>query len=241
MTLRSFNADFHIHTCLSPCAELEMSPLKIVRRARQAGLDVIAICDHNSVENVEAVLRAGRKEDLAVYPGIEISTREEVHVLGLFEKVEEALEVQQVVYLNLEGLNKEEYFGMQVIASESDDVIDFNPLFLAGTTSLSFERTVKLVHLNNGLAVASHIDRQAFGLISHFGFIPDDLELDAFEVTSRSKLEEISKVLTPRNIKPLVFNSDAHRLEEIGKEQNRIMAETREFENISKAITGGLS
>lgn len=151
MTLRTFKADFHVHTCLSPCASLEMSPLKIARRAVEMGLDIVAVCDHNSAENAEAVLKAGQNEGLAVFPGIEITTSEEIHLLGIFADIKDVIEVQETVYLNLEGLNKEEYFGMQVIANEFDDVLDFNPLFLAGATRISFERVVQLIRNNNGL------------------------------------------------------------------------------------------
>jgi PHP family Zn ribbon phosphoesterase len=238
MTLRTFKVDLHIHTCLSPCASLEMSPLQIVEKAKEKGLDVIAICDHNSAENTEAVINAGRKKDLAVFPGLEISTREEIHVMGVFGNVDAAMKVQQVVYSNLEGLNREDYFGMQVIANEYDDVIDFNPLFLAGSTKLSFEKTVELIRSGKGMAIAAHIDRQAFGLLGHFGFLPEDINLHALEVSSRGKVAAISREMTPRNEKPLLFNSDAHFLKDIGRQCNRIMAEASQFECIYKAITG---
>lgn len=89
--------------------------------------------------------------------------------------------------------------------------------------------------------MASHIDREAFGLLGHFGFLPDDLDIDALEITSRAKLNEVKKELTPRNTKPLLFNSDAHRLKDIGYEHNRIMAETKEFSSIIKALTGAMN
>ena len=238
MSLQIINADLHIHSCLSPCASLEMSPMKIVAQAKAKGLDAIAICDHNSAENTESTVKAGRKLGLKVFPGMEISTREEIHVLGIFETTVAVKEVQEVVYSNLEGLNREDYFGMQVIVNEYDDVVDFNPLFLAGATKLSFERTVDLIHNHGGAAVASHIDRQAFGLLGHFGYLPDDLEVDALEVTSKEKLDLVLRQLNPRNEKPLLFNSDAHYLKDIGSQSNRIMAQGREFKKVFSAITG---
>src|SRR4030066_823273 len=114
--LRLFKADLHIHTCLSPCTELDMSPKGILTSAQKKGIDIIGICDHNSSENSLAVMNAARKMHIRVIPGLEVTSQEEVHVLALFDKVETALKLQEYVYEKLPGENDERACGKQVIA-----------------------------------------------------------------------------------------------------------------------------
>src|SRR5512135_1754574 len=116
--LRRFKADLHVHSCLSPCADLSMSPRNIAAEARRKGIEIIAICDHNSAENVPGVSVAGRACGVVVLPGMEVCTKEEVHVLALFEHDNETFEMQSIVYKSLEGQNNPDAFGLQVIANE---------------------------------------------------------------------------------------------------------------------------
>jgi len=145
--LRLFRADLHIHTCLSPCADLNMGPRAIVNKARQHGLDVIGICDHNSSENVPAVVRAARDTNLKVLPGMEVTSKEEVHVLALFDTLERALRLQEIVYEHLPGENDAEAFGPQVVVNEDHDVLGFNPRLLAGATEKKAEAVRMLAEL----------------------------------------------------------------------------------------------
>ena len=164
--------DTHIHTCLSPCAELDMHPSAIVDAAVRAGLDAIAVCDHNSAENAAAVQRAGNAAGLAVIPGMEITSSEEVHILGLLPDIAAAMELQSKVYRSLPGRNDENAFGMQVIANEFAEVLGFKEHLLSGATTLNLDRVVAAIHDVDGLAVASHVDREGFGIIGQLGFIP---------------------------------------------------------------------
>ena len=111
--MRKVRADLHLHTCLSPCADTQMQATAIVEQARKVGLDMIAICDHNSAENVAAVAKAGLREALPVIPGIEITSSEEVHILGLFRTERDLMGVQEVVYENLPGENSEEALALR--------------------------------------------------------------------------------------------------------------------------------
>ena len=121
--LKQIKADLHIHTCLSPCSDWEMSPRKIIRRSLDLGLDLIAVCDHNTAENAGAAMREGQKQGLWVLPGMEICSKEEVHILALFEELEKALAMQDFVYDHLPGENRPEVFGCQVVANEYDEVL----------------------------------------------------------------------------------------------------------------------
>ena len=164
--MRRFSGDLHIHTCLSPCADLSMLPEEIVSRAKSQGLDVIAICDHNSAENVVAVRRAGEKEQLPVIGGIEITSREEVHLLALFDSDDGLFLTQEIIYDSLPGENEEEVFGEQVIVDERGNVVDVSTRLLIGATTLVIEKVVETVHRFGGLAIASHIDRPSYSIIS---------------------------------------------------------------------------
>jgi len=212
--LRTYKADLHIHTCLSPCADLEMSPRAIARKANEKHIDILGICDHNSAENVPALQEAAEPYRISILAGMEIASVEEVHILGLFDSLEAVFKLQAIVYDHLPGENDEEAFGLQVVVNAEGEVIRFNPRLLIGASTLSLEKIVDLIHSLGGLAIASHIDREGFSLIGQLGFVPDSLDIDALEVSPRVSFEEARKKFNPRL--PLTSASDAHRLEEIG-------------------------
>ena len=214
--MKLFKADLHIHTCLSPCEDLDMSPKGIVEKSLERGVDVIAACDHNSVENAGAVIRAGAAQGLCVFPGMEISSREEAHILALFDSEEQALSMQEVVYRHLKGTNRPELFGDQVVANEFDEVEGFNDRRLIGATELGLYEIVSEVHRLGGLSIASHVDRPSFSILSQLGFIPPDLELDAVEVSRHMKREVARSRLSGLGEFAILSFSDAHFLDDIG-------------------------
>ena len=229
--------DLHIHTCLSPCATLDMTPLKIVAEACRKGIEVIAVTDHNSVENAQAVMKSARNCDLTVIPGIEVTTSEEVHIVGLFEEMLQAYEMQSLVYENLqEGMNDEDLFGLQVVANDLDEVERMNSRLLIGATALPVHEVVKAIHGLNGLAVAAHIDRERFGIIGQLGFIPDDLEVDAVEISWRMSLEEARRRFQEYERYLFIRSSDAHDLEEIGKGATHLLMAGPRMEDLRQAF-----
>ncbi len=211
-----YRADMHVHTCLSPCGEDEMRPQAIARRAKEKGLDVVGICDHNATANVDAVRRACGRSGIAVVGGIEICSEEDVHIMGLFDDDGAWKEMQKVVDENLEGENDADLFGEQLLCDEYDTIIGTESRFLIGAVSLKLAEVVEHVHRLGGLAIASHVDREAFSLIGQLGFIPDGLPVDALEVSSMLTVPQISCLFPGIRKCPLVRFSDAHRLEEIG-------------------------
>jgi len=227
--MRKVRADLHLHTCLSPCADTQMRATAIVKRAKKVGLDVIAICDHNSAENVAAAVRAGSRENLPVIPGMEITSAEEVHVLGLFRTEQDLMDVQAEVYENLPGENCEEAFGPQTVVDEWDRETGTNRRLLIGATALTLEKVVELIHRYSGLAIASHIDRERFSIIGQLGFIPEGLRLDALEVSKPSLTRQEYDF-------PVVSSSDAHFLEDIGRNWTRFLIEDVSVDEIEKAL-----
>lgn len=214
--MRSYRADLHIHSCLSPCAELDMSPKTIVEKSLERGVEMIALCDHNSAENCGAVMRAGAKQGLRVFPGMEISSREEVHTLAIFETEVQALAMQEIVYRHLRGTNRPEIFGDQVVANEFDEVEGFNDRRLIGAAEIALSEVVREVHRLGGLSIASHVNREAFSLIGQLGFVPPGLDLDGLEISPHLKRERVSTECPAAEGFPIVTFSDAHRPEEIG-------------------------
>lgn len=216
-SLKYFSADLHIHTCLSPCSDWEMSPKKIVTKSIDKKLDIIAICDHNSAENVQAALSLGEKLGLCVLPGMEICSREEVHILGLFGAVEQALAMQEFVYAHLPGENQAELFGYQVIVNEKDEIRGEVSRLLIGASRLSLQDIAVKIHALGGLSIASHVDRPSFGIIGQLGFIPTDLAIDGLEVSYRIPLNEVREKIPGVMNFPCISSSDAHFPDDIGK------------------------
>jgi predicted metal-dependent phosphoesterase TrpH len=224
--LRSFRADLHVHTALSPCAAEEMTPPAIVGIALARGVDVIAVCDHNSAGNVEAVQQAALaaqaarpgEDGLTVLPGMEITSLEEVHVLGLFPDVPAAKRVSARLRELLPTADPEYYafFGEQPLLAADGRWLGIESAALAAATPLDLTETVDLIHSAGGLAIAAHVDRKAFGVLSQLGFFPMDAGFDAVEVSRQlgsgsPRLEEFAA----RGL-PVTGSSDGHFLEDIG-------------------------
>ncbi len=207
-----------MHTCLSPCADLEMSPREIVITAEEKGLDIIAITDHNSAENIIAAIKASENMRLKVLAGMEISSSEEAHILALFDSIEGILKLQSIVYDNLmPGENDEKLFGEQIVVNEKDEVLGFNKKLLIGATMLTAQEIIDTIHSLGGLSVASHIDKDAFSIISQLGFITEDLAFDALEMSPHMSREEAEKTFAAYNSFAWISSSDAHYINDIGK------------------------
>ncbi|MGB7296626.1 MAG: PHP domain-containing protein [Candidatus Aminicenantales bacterium] len=232
--LKAYRADLHIHTCLSPCAELEMSPRGIVRTAREREIQILGICDHNSAENVPAIRDAARPYRISILAGMEIASQEEVHVLGLFDSLDSALAIQEIVYAHLPGENDEEAFGIQAVVNEEGEILRFNEKLLIGATTLTLAKVVEIIHDHGGLAIAAHVDREGFSIIGQLGFIPGNLPLDALEVSPAITLEAAREKYSPRF--PLTTASDAHRLDEIGRVSTSFWIAAGTVAEIRKAL-----
>jgi len=232
--LRPFKADLHIHTCLSPCTELDMSPKGILTAAKKKEIDIIGICDHNSSENSLAVMNAAKKMNINIFPGMEVTSLEEVHVLALFDEIENALKLQEHVYANLPGENDEDAFGMQVIVNEKEEVLGHNNKLLIGATTIPLEKIIKTIHSLDGIAIASHIDRASFSIIAQLGFIPDNLELDALEISPAITREEAKKRYSDNY--PITCSSDAHYPDDIGKAFTSFLLKNATLTEVKKAL-----
>jgi 3',5'-nucleoside bisphosphate phosphatase len=231
-----FVLDHHVHTCLSPCASLDMHPSSLVQAAVEFGLNGVIVCDHNATENLEATVRAGRARGLSVFPGIEITTEEEVHILGFLPGLAAASRLQDQVYQALPGVNNPDLFGLQVIANEKAEVVAFNQHLLAGATNLTVDDAVDAIHNQGGLAVAAHVDRESFGMVGQLGLIPPGLPLDALEASQTIALEEARRLYSPDNRWPVMCASDAHYPEQIGSSVSYLLLQELTMQELAKAL-----
>lgn len=212
-----------------------MRPKAVVEQSLGIGLDAVAICDHNSAENVSAFRKAAEGTALQVLGGMEIASREEVHILALFDDDSSLLEMQALIYAHLGGTNDEKHFGPQEIVNESGEVTGHCEKLLIGATDLTIEKIVDAVHGLSGVAIAAHIDREAFSIIGQLGFISKDLELDAVELSPRglSRIEAFAS-----HGLPIVTASDAHTLDGIGRAYTVFLAEDLSCAETRMALSG---
>ena len=226
--------DLHIHTCLSPCGDLSMLPTAVVERARQAGLDAIGICDHNTAGNVSAVQEAGRRRGLPVLGGMEITTAEEVHVLALFDRLEDLQRLESLVREHLSGDNDPEAWGEQILVDADDEPVGIEERLLTGAVGLGIHRIVGEIRALGGLAVAAHVDKPVFSVVSQLGFVPPELPLDAAELSAHHG--DLNEYLGWGL--PLLTFSDAHFLEEIGRGRTLLRAHEGTVEELRLALQG---
>jgi len=229
--------DLHIHSCLSPCGDDEMTPANIVGMAKVKGLDVIAITDHNSCRNCSAALYHGEKYGVTVIPGMELCTSEEVHVICLFPDLKAALDFDAYVYERLLPIkNQEHIFGKQHILDENDIQIGTVENLLINATDISFDDSFELVKSFGGIAFPAHIDKASTSLLSNLGFIPPDSVFKAAEIKNRGDsqmLQQSHPYLLKCNI---LFNSDAHYLEDINEPSPQIDAKSNSIGDVLNSL-----
>jgi len=213
--LKTFQAELHIHTVLSPCAGVEMIPPLIVQTALKHGLDLIAITDHNASENVQAVIKAASNTNLHVLPGMELQTQEDVHVLCLFDTLDQLAELQRLVDRALPNIkNNIDYFGEQFIVDESGEFIRRKETLLITAAQVSFEEAFQAVTDLEGLFIPAHVNRQVFSLLYNLGFVPPDLPIDALEITRHLSPKKASEEFPQIRGYPLIQSGDVHYLDD---------------------------
>lgn len=236
---QAFRADLHVHTCLSPCGDWEMTPQRIIKRASELNLDILAICDHNSSKNVRPIVELGAIAGILVLPGLEICTREEVHLLGIHKQVDQAEAVANEIYQGLTQDNDPDIFGFQVIADEKDMVVGQEPRLLIQACHLTVKEAVDLIHREQGLAIVAHIDRPSYSILGQLGFIPFDLGLDGVEITARTMAQGQEHYFLDKTTLPCLVSSDAHRLAEMGQGSTLFNMTAKTFEEMASALKKG--
>lgn len=213
--MKTYIAELHSHTVLSPCAEVEMIPPLIVQTAIEKGINLLAVTDHNASANVIAVQKAAQETGLIVLPGMELQTREEVHLLCLFDTLEQLEAWQTLVNEHLPPLENDiEYFGEQFVVDETGDFIRRETQLLLTSADLSLKEAIGAVNAIEGLAIPAHVDRKANGLLEILGFVPENVTIEALEISRHISVEAAPARYPQIRGYPLVRDGDAHRLSE---------------------------
>lgn len=237
--MQQYRADLHIHTALSPCASDEMTPAAIVAAARESGLDMVAITDHNSSRNCAAVTAAA-PGGLTVIAGIELETHEKIHLIGLFPDCAHALSLSEEVRLTLPDID-DEYstrIGIQMLMSSDGTAVCRETKALAASLPYDLRSAVELIKKHGGLAIAAHVERPSFSVYSQLGDIPCDIPFDALEVSPANNRPIGLREKFARYGWPLVASSDSHYLFELGRARSLFSVEAPTFEEIRLALLG---
>ena len=226
-------ADLHIHSCLSPCGDEDMTPANICGMAKLKGLDAIAICDHNSARNLPAAQELCDAYGLLLLPGMEITTREEVHLLGYFPDIPSAVEAGEFFSSHLPRIkNRPDFFGHQYVMNTDDQIVAEEERLLIGALDLPFEVCAARIREAGGLCVPAHINRGSSGVLGALGFLPQGVHYDALEVSPAAPLT--ADVTGYR----LLRSSDAHSLEQMLEREFALEAKTRSVDAVFDAIAG---
>ena len=206
--------DLHLHSCLSPCGDNDMSPYNLVNLAKIFGYDIIALTDHNSCLNCESAMKVGEKIGITVVPGMELCTSEEIHNVCLFPSLEKAMAFSQYIRGTLPSVpNREKIFGEQLIMDDADGILGKEELLLTTASSVSISDLNELVDKYDGVCYPAHIDRNSYSIISSLGDFPPEVEARCFELTPGARAEEYLESYPATKGKLIIRSSDAHYLE----------------------------
>ena len=212
--------DLHIHSCLSPCADNDMTPNNIAGMAVLNGLQIVALTDHNSARNCPAFFAAAKKQGIVPVAGMELTTSEDIHAVCLFEQLEDALRFDEYIQSRRTLIpNRTDIFGDQLLMDENDEIVGTEPHFLSNATSVSIEEAPAIVRQYNGVCYPAHIDREANGIIATLGTFPETLDCRCAELRDAENQSELEPRFPILKEKQIIISSDAHYLWDIRDKQ----------------------
>jgi hypothetical protein len=213
--VQTYRAELHIHTVVSPCAGVEMIPPFIVQEALEREINLIAITDHNSSANAGAVRKAAAGTGLTVLPGMELQTREEVHLVCLFDTLDQLDRWQSFVNERLPAVeNNIDFFGEQFIVDETGEFLRREKQLLLTSATLSLTEAVTEIHRLDGLAIPAHVNRKAYSVIANLGFVPPDVPFDAIEISRHISPADACQKFPQLKTFTLIQNGDVHYLDD---------------------------
>ena len=232
-----YKADLHTHTVLSPCGDLDMSPVNIVRRAKEKGIDILGITDHNSTKNCKALNDIAENNDLMILKGAEVTTKEEVHCLAFFENDDELSEFQKYLDNHLPEIENDiNKFGYQVVVDRDENIIEQENWLLISALNANINQIEKKIHELKGLFIPAHIDKMRYSILSQLGFVPSDLRIDALEISKFVKKNEFLKQNQYLADYCFIQSSDAHYIENIGDTATYFQMKEKSFSEIRYAL-----
>lgn len=235
--MQYFKADLHIHTLLSPCGDLDASPINIVESAVKAGLQIIGITDHNTTRHCRLIAKLAKKHGIYVLCGAEVTTLEEAHCLCFFPGFAELDLFQEYLDQHLPDFpNNADKFGYQVQVDEAEQIVYEEQRLLISAIAQDLEQIEKKVHSLGGLFIPAHINRQTYSIISQLGFVPDDLQYDALEISRHTTQEKFTSQNPYLSGKTFIQSSDAHFVRDIGTVTSNFWLEACSFGEIKLAL-----
>lgn len=229
-------ADLHIHTVLSPCGDIEMTPLNIISRAAEEGLDVIGIADHNSTLNCLEISRVGEERGVFVLCGAEVTTREEVHVLCFVEQ-NRLSELQDFLEKSIVRIpNNPEVFGYQLAVNSDEVVVAEIDYLLINAIDKSIEEVADFVHSLDGIFIPAHIDKGSNSVYSQLGFLPFGMSAEALELSRNADASAMAA--KDKSVRGFNFirSSDAHYREQIGSAYTLLDISDVSFSSLKRAL-----
>lgn len=240
--MTSFAYDFHIHSCLSPCGDDDMTPNNLVNMAALSGCEIIALTDHNTCRNAPAALKAGEAAGLLVVPGMELCTSEEAHVVCLFDTLEGAMEFDSYIYKNMPHIpNKAEIFGEQCIRNEEDELLGVEENLLLVSSFVGVNDVLPLAERFGGTAFPAHVNRDSYSVIASLGAIPPEAGFSSAEITRDCDLDKLKLAHPELEGMLLLRDSDSHYLETLTGEPGRIALAEKSARAVVEAVRWGLS
>lgn len=234
-----YKADLHIHTVLSPCGDLDMSPINIVEKANELGLNIIAITDHNSCKNAKVIANIAAKNGILVLCGAEVTTSEEVHCVCLMPDDASLLEFQDFIDSKVIFFpNSVEKFGYQLVIDENEDVIEEIPHLLINAIDCDIKSLQVKVDELGGIFIPAHVDRSSFSLSSQLGFVPPDLQFDVMELSYHAERNHFLENFSWFQNYKYIRSSDAHFVNDIAKIFTEFELEMLDFQHVKKALKG---
>jgi len=227
----------HTHTVLSPCGDLEMSPRNVVEKAKEKGLDILGITDHNSTLNCKVLEEVAKDYDLMILKGAEVTSKEEVHCLAFFENDDELFEFQKFLDEHLPKIeNNVNKFGYQVVVDREENIVEQINWLLISALDVSMNQIETKVHDLNGLFIPAHIDRARYSILSQLGFVPTDVNYDALEL---SKFVVKDKFVKENNYLAdycFIQSSDAHFINDVGSINTTFQMHNKSFKEVALAL-----
>jgi len=234
-----FFCDLHIHSALSPCGDMDMTPNNIVGMSALKGLDFIAITDHNSVGNARALIEVSKNFPVTVIPGMELETAEEAHFVCLFKTIEDAENFYSWSSKFFSGIkNREDIFGQQAFMDENDEIVGFEEQMLVSALTCSVYDAAPEVKKCGGIIIPAHVDKSSYSIISNLGMIPDDLGFKTVEISKNTDVEHVTQKFPYLKEKRIITSSDSHYLGDIYEKEGAIDLEEKSIDALFEFLKG---
>lgn len=231
--------DFHLHSCLSPCGDSDMTPNNIINMAKLKGLNAIALTDHNTCGNCRAIMKVGEREGITVLPGMELCTSEDIHVVCLFSNLDGALCFEQEVKKVMPAVkNRPEIFGEQLMLDDMDNIVGREDTLLISASGISVDNVLLMCRRFSGTAFPAHADKAANGIIGILGAVPPEAGFKTAELSAHCEAEKF--IQENQSIRGLYIlrDSDAHYLWDISEPENLLPTVENKRESIISFIDG---